>query len=338
MPAPMIVPRPEPMVLGFLMLPGFPMSCLTSAIEPLRVANEIAGRRVFDWRLLSLDGAPVASSARVSVAADAAATDGPVPGMLFVLSGADPTPDAASAVLRRLSRHGVTVGAISGGIFPLARAGVLRGKRVSVHWCYRTAFAAEFPDVLCSDELIERDGACLTASGAAAGFDLMLHLVRDHLGAAIATETACWFQHPQVRGPGARQQVPAAQTDALEATMPEPVRDAIAILQAHLDDPIQIAEVAARLRLSQRQLERRFKSVTGQSPSSYYRLLRMRAARQLVRFSARSIPDIAHEVGCSSPSHLSRLYRSVFGRTPQDERRTPPSFMAAAEAEGPIRS
>ena len=58
----------------------------------------------------------------------------------------------------------------------------------------------------------------------------MLHLVRDHLGAAIATETACWFQHPQVRGPGARQQVPAAQTDALEATMPEPVRDAIAIL------------------------------------------------------------------------------------------------------------
>jgi len=319
----------RPITFGFLLLPGFPMSCLTSAIEPLRVANEISGQAIFDWCLISESGGPVRSSARVGFDADATLAGCAALDYLFVLSAPDSQfadRSASQGRLRHLARHGTTLGAISGGVFPLARAGLLAGVRASVHWCYRAAFRTEFPDIDASDDVIALDRNRHSASGAAAAFDLMLHLIDERLGTEVSTEVACWFQHPIIRGTGVQQRVPTLHSDSTVDCVPEPVRRAIGLLNEHLEDTITIAEVAERMNMSQRQLERRFKSATGQSPSVYYRTLRMGAARQLVRFSARPITEIANEVGCANASQLSRNYRAVFGLSPFEDRRNTVAF------------
>lgn len=324
-----------PTIVGFLLFPGFPMSCLTSAIEPLRVANEIAGARVFDWHLVSEHGGKVTCSARVGFATDLALDGVDRPDLLLLFSGPDgqfATPASGNGRLRHLSRRGTAIGAISGGVFPLARAGLLHGYTASVHWCYRAAFEAEFPGIACSDEVLVIDRNRQTASGAAAAVDLMLHLIGERLGPAVATETACWFQHPMIRGPGVRQRVPTLRSDSTTDTVPDPVRRAIALLSEHIGDTISIAEVADRLHMSQRQLERRFKSTTGQSPSVYYRLLRMKAARQLVRHTARPILDIAQDVDCATSSQLARHYRAVYGMTPVEDQHASTGIRVTADA------
>ena len=334
--------KPEtPTTIGFLLFPGFPMSCLTSAIDALRVANEIAGAQVFDWSLIADGGGKVVSSARVGFETEQALDRVAGLDYLFLLSGPDgqfATSSAGRGRLRHLARHGVTIGAISGGVFPLARTGLLDGFTASVHWCYRAAFEADFPGVDRSDAVLVIDRTRQTASGAAAGFDLMLHLIGDRLGAEVATETACWFQHPMIRGPGVRQRVPTLHADSTTDTVPGPVRHAIDLLTDHIGETISIAEVADRLHMSQRQLERRFKSTTGQSPSAYYRMLRMSAARQLLRHSVRPITDIAQEVGCATPSQLSRQYRSVYGLTPVEDRRVRRGIRVDAAAPAPAPS
>jgi len=185
------------MRIGFLLFPGFPMACLTSMIEPFRAANEISGQDMFSWTLVSETGMSVEASAMVGF--DPSMSLEEVEGLdqLFLLSAPASrfdNPTASDGKLRKLGRHGMTIGAISGGVFPLARAGLLEGAQASVHWCYASAFEAEFPLLDATDDVIALDGRRVTASGAAAAFDLALHMIEAQLGADVATEVACWFQ------------------------------------------------------------------------------------------------------------------------------------------------
>jgi transcriptional regulator GlxA family with amidase domain len=308
--------------LGFVMVEGFPMACLTSAIEPLRAANEIAGRRAFAWRLLSEDGGAVRSSAEVRFNADARLAAAEGLDQLYVLSppgGRLSAPGAAR--LRWLARHGVTVGGFSGGVFPLGRAGLLDGHRASVHWCYEAAFKAEFPEVSAEETVILRDRGVVTAAGAGAVFDLMLRLIEERIGRETMTEVACWFQHPFVRDEAARQKVPVARAGGVADAMPAPVRAALRLFAAHLEDPIRIAEVAAQLGMSERHFERLFRRATGQSPLRHYRLMRLLKARQRVLHSAEPLGEIAAALGFSRSGQMARHYAKAFGVTPLDERR-----------------
>lgn len=312
-----------PVKFGFLIFPGFPMACLTSMIEPLRAANEIAGQRAFAWRIVSEAGGRVEASAGVGFESDVTLDSAEGLDYLFLLSA--PVARFADAEsesrLRRLVRHGTGIGAVSGGIFPLAKAGLLDGYACSVHWCYEAAFGEEFPDLATRDSVIVIDRTRFTASGAAAAFDLMLGFIEQRLGASTATEVACWFQHPLVRGQGVRQRTPTIRQDSTGDMLPPTVARALEIFAAHLDDPIDVETVADTIGISSRQLERHFKSATGQSPSRYYRMMRMNAARQLVLYTRDSLTRIASSVGYDSVGTLNRHYRDAFGLTPLEDRR-----------------
>jgi transcriptional regulator GlxA family with amidase domain len=310
--------------LGFLIFPGFPMSCLTSAIEPLRAANEIVGRKTFSWTVVGETATRVVSSAAVGFDPDIALAQLDAVDQLHFLSG--PTgrfqsARAGNAAVRRLARHGTVLGAFSGGIFPLARTGLMAGHNCAVHWCYEAAFKAEFPDVGASAKVICIDRQRQTAAGAAAVFDLMLQRIRGELGAEVMTEVACWFQHPFMRGEEAAQKTPAPRSDRTEDMLPPPVAKAIRLFAEHVEDPIQIARVAEAVDLSARQLDRSFKRSTGQSPLKYYRLLRMKRARQMALYSNDSLTEIALAVGYASTTPLVRHYVQTFGVTPQEDRK-----------------
>lgn len=298
------------------------MACLTSMVEPFRAANEIADRQRFSWSLISESGAKVLSSANVVFEPDLSLAQAQGHDALILLSGPSSRfehPGPGNGTLRRLARHGTTLGAVSGGVFPLARAGVMQGHRCSVHWCYEAAFRAEFPDLEAADEVIVTDANRMTASGAAAAFDLALLMIDQQFGAEIAHEVACWFQHPTMRGEGVRQRVPMLQ--GAGPSLPGLVGQAAVLFASHMAEPISVAEVARRLEVSPRQVERAFKKATGQSPSHYYRALRMKAARQLVLYSKDPMSEIAAAVGYASATPMVSHYKAAFGITPQEDRK-----------------
>lgn len=308
---------------GFLIFPGFPMACLTSMIEPMRVANEIAGSEIFAWDIISETGQKVLASAKVAFEPDLALLDAEDLEQLYVLSGPSgqfENPRACDGKLRKLARHGVTMGAISGGIFPLARAGLLEDIEVSVHWCYSAAFQAEFPELTATKNVIAQQGRRITVSGAAAAFDLALHLIQDQLGSDVATEVACWFQHPMMRGEGVEQRKPTQNSASTDDMLPDNLRIATELFANHIEDPLKVADVAKAIGISVRQLERMFKKTTGMSPLHYYRAMRMRTARQLVLYSNDSMNDISLAVGYYSSSALVQNYKEVFGIHPVEDR------------------
>ncbi len=318
------MPDEVPLHLGFLMFPGFPMACLTSAIEPLRAANEIVGRKVFTWKLVAESLAPVRSSAEVRFEPDVSLAACEDLHQLYII--APPTGKFAderrgSARLRWLDRTGVVLGAFSGGIFPLSRAGLMEGRGCSVHWCYEAAFKAEFPLVKASGSVILRENRRITASGAGAVFDLMLRLIEEKLGRHCMTEVACWFQHPFMRDEAARQKVPVPHGNSTSDRLPPVIREALRLFENHIEDPLRIPDVAAAVDMSGRHFERLFKRETGQSPLRYYRNMRLSKARQRVLYSEDSLRDIATSVGYLKSTPMTRDYKALFGVSPKDERR-----------------
>lgn len=312
-------------IVGILILPEFPMSCLTSMIEPLRAANEIADCTAFTWKIITETGERVRSSAQVGFDPDLALGAAQDVDYLFLLGS--PTSGfvdskASEGHLRRLVRHGVAIGGVSGGVFPLARTGLLASRECSVHWCYGAAFAQEFPDIAMRDDVIVVDRGSYTVSGAAAAFDLMLLFVEQRLGGDVATEVACWFQHPLVRGQGVRQKVPTFRRESTADALPVAVTKAVDILARRIADPISIEALAEEVGVSVRQLERQFNKATGQSPLRYYRTLRMKAARQLVLYSKNSMIRIATAIGYETVAPLLQHYRQEFGISPTEERNT----------------
>jgi transcriptional regulator GlxA family with amidase domain len=314
------------------MFPGFPMACLTSAIEPLRAANEITGRQEFVWSLVAEAPSPVRSSADIGFEPDVTLQDLEGVDHLYVLSpptAAFADPRRSPAKLRWLDRTGVTLGAFSGGIFPLARAGLLEGRPCSVHWCYEAAFKADFPGVEAREVTILREGRRTTASGAGAVFDLMLRLIEERLGRDCMTEVACWFQHPFVRDADASQKVPVARAGGTTDSLPVAIREAIRLFETHVEDPLRIPDVANAVGLSGRHFERMFKRETGQSPLRYYHHLRLMKARQRVLYSNDSFREIAASVGYMTSSPMIRHYTEFFGVSPRDERRLTQSVRRA---------
>ena len=319
--------KSEDINIGFLIFPGFPMACLTSMIEPLRAANEIAGQDRFAWQLVSEDGQLVVSSAGVAFEPDCALSADLKTDVLFLLSGppaVPQNPNHANGILRTLDRHGAVLGGISGGVFPLVRAGVMEGYSCSVHWCYEAAFRGEFPHIRAVEDVIVTDRRRYTVAGAAAVFDLALRFIEERLGDEIAHEVACWFQHPLMRGEGVRQRVPL-QT-SIQSDLPDLVTRAVELFAKHLNDPISVAQVAHVLGVTPRQVERAFKKATGQNPTQYYRSLRMKAARQLVLYSKDSMIEIATSVGYGSSAPLLKHYRTAFGVSPQEDRQNINAF------------
>ncbi len=312
----------KPFSTGFLIFPGFPMACLTSMIEPLRAANEISGVTAFDWHLVAETMGRVEASARVAFEPERTLEACGDLDLIVLLSA--PTAEfmrpGSAGRLRALERHGTSVGAVSGGVFPLVRAGLGQGRALAVHWCYKAAFDAEFPDHESSDQVMELSGPIVTAAGAAAAFDLSLHMIEKRLGKGIATEVACWFQHPVMRSEGVTQVVPALSSDGAGDALSPLVERAVAILARNLSEPIRVGDLADRLGITPRHLERSFKQSTGMNPSHYYRKLRMDAARQMVRYTNDRLADVAASVGYNSAPTFARHYQSAFGVSPREDR------------------
>lgn len=309
-----------PRRIGFLLIPGFALMSYASSIEPLRAANRLAGRTVYDWRHFSPAGQAAASStgALVPVDGDLSAAGGL--DMLMVCAGGDRIDFAEPATLarlRRLARQGVAMAGVSGGPVILARAGLLDGFRCTVHWEHAAAFAEEFPALAPTGALFEIDRGRLTSAGGIAALDMMHAVIEGDHGAALAGRVNEWFLQTGIRqGGGAQRMDPRLRLGLADAR----VARVVAAMEARIEDPLSREDLAAMAGVSLRQLERLFMTALGRGVAAHYLDVRLDRARSLMRQTGMPVGEVALACGFAAPAHFARAYKRRFGHAPRAQR------------------
>lgn len=316
----MQVRNEAPIRVGLLLLPQFSMMALASASEPLRAANRLKNDSLYEWFLLSEEGGIITSSSGFETRT-VSISDAPQLDRLFVVASLDiesKRPKRILQYLQKLAVTGMPLGALSTGTFILARAGLLLGKRCTLHWEAFAQFAEEFPDIEVTRDLYVRDGNRWTCGGGTAAIDLMLAQISGDYGAKLAADTAEQFLHTRIRGPEEHQRMAIQwRYDIHDARL----ASAIAIMEQNLEYVVPIDALAKQSGLSTRQLERLWHQHFKMTPQRFYLNARLNEARRLVRESSDAIATIALRCGFVSASHLGSAYRRLFGNTPSDERR-----------------
>ncbi|MGO8858331.1 MAG: GlxA family transcriptional regulator [Steroidobacteraceae bacterium] len=319
---------------AFLTLPNYSLIAVANALEPLRMANRLVGRDVYEWSVISIDGRATDASSGLNLSPTGALDKLPAVDIVFVCGGInvrEAVSPALLAALRRLADRRVPLGGLCTGGYALARAGLLDNFRATIHWENLSALREEFPRVRINDQLFTIDRDRYTCSGGTAPLDLMLHLIQSKLGPRISQLVSEQFIVERVRKDTDRQYVP------LRAQIGISHRGLIRVAQLmeeNIEKPLSLEQIAKATGLSRRQIERLFKRDLNCVPKRYYLEMRLRRARELLLQTAMPIMDITAACGFQSPPHFSKCYRNQFGYPPSAERKPGAAARAPLEPSG----
>lgn len=303
----------------FLLLPGFSVMGFVSAVEPLRVANRFRGE-LYRWHVMSLDGGPVLASNGMSLNADGALEPLARGDTLLVVAGFEPLKCYGPALerwLRKLDRDGVRLGGIDTGAFVLAEAGLLDSHRLTLHWEALDAFKESYPQLEATQELFEIDGSRITSAGGTASIDLMLDLIAQTHGSELAVQVSEQFVLGRIRP---RQDHQRLQIASRYGVSNKKLVQVIGEMERHTEPPLTTLELAERIQVTRRQLERLFRVHLKDTPSNFYLGLRLDKARHLLRQTDMSVLEVSLACGFESSSYFSRSYRVRFGCSPSQDR------------------
>ncbi|NNA06021.1 GlxA family transcriptional regulator [Pseudomonas lundensis] len=309
--------------VGLLVIPNFTTIGFASTIETLRMANMAARREMFRTLIIGPSLEPVTASNGMRILPDCAMQDAPKLDILLVV-GANPIVSHLSSRpllnwLRKLAHERVALGGICTGSYWLARAGLLKGFRCTIHWEDIETLKDHFPGIIISHQLFELDRDRYTCSGGVASMDMTLQLIaREPGGREIAAHAAELLLCDRARCAQEQQRVPLRQK--LGTSQPK-LSQVVAIMEANLEEPVSLEELARFNDVSVRQLERLFHKHLQRTPSQYYLELRLARARGLLLRSESPVRDIALACGFVSAAHFSKCYSRLFGVSPMGDRK-----------------
>jgi transcriptional regulator GlxA family with amidase domain len=328
--------QPVKRSLVFFLIPDFTMIAFATALEPLRSANRMLGYEAYRWRLASMDGRPVNASNGVECAVNTSVEDerrklaGPErPSMVVVCSGINVEQynnKSAFAWLREEYNRGVAIGGLCTGAHVLAAAGLLSNKRCAIHWENLPGFSEAFPKANVFADLFEVDQNIYTCAGGTAALDMMLKLIGDDFDEHLVNRVCEQVLTDRVRSPTDRQRLPLRARLGVQNSK---VLSIIEIMEGHLAEPLSLIEIADKVDLSRRQIERLFRTEMGRSPARYYLEIRLDRARHLLIQSSMPVVEVAVACGFVSASHFSKCYRELYDRSPQQERIDRKQLLAA---------
>ena len=287
---------------------------LASLVDPMRAANRRAGRTLYRWRYYSETGGAVPVTAGFAIPTQ------PLPDradfdVLMVVAGFRLTEQATPALLARLRRLAPqlrAVVAVDGGPWFPALAGLLDGRRATVHWEDLDTFASRFPRIEVVRDRYVISGKMITTGGAGPCLDMMIELIRARQGPELALRVASAFVYePLLTATTPQQAISAARLGRADPALGR----AIALMEDSLETPPPVAEIARHAGLSTRRLERLFSRRLGLTPGRFFLDLRLDEARRMVTDTDLTLHDIALRTGFSSQMTFARAFRARFGTT-----------------------
>ena len=309
-----------PMCIGFVLTADYALMSLASAVEPLRAANQLAEGPLYQCSFHSVTGGFIASTSGggfdTTPLAEAQGLD-----LVFVVAGGNPMlfeDPALVRMLRSMAHRGTRLGGISGGAAILAKAGLMEGRRFTLHWAHIDPLAELAPDLLIERALYVIDRDRYSCAGGVAAMDMMGALIAGDHGAEFARQVSDWFIHPRLRLAEEPQQARAAQRFNLH----HPVLEAaVELMTSHLADPLSPSQLAALSGGSARQLQRLFAARFDMPMMRFYRDLRLAKADELLQQTALPLVEIALMTGFASTAHFTRCFTTRYGAPPARKRR-----------------
>lgn len=314
----------SPFRVGILLVDDFALMSYASVVEPLRASNLLAQSLgqydVYSLRYIPAKGLFATSSNGTRVDASGEVARDVDFDLLLVIAGGEPTRFRDEQVfnwLRLLARMGVRLGGVSGGPVILVAAGLMQGRRMTVHWDHAEALAEISPDLIIERSLYVIDRDRVTCAGGIAPLDLMHALITEHHGPVFARKVSDWFMHTDIRPSGGPQRAGLVERFG---TTNRAVIDAIEAMENRLADPLSLNDLARFAGVSKRQLNRLFGEKLGQSTMTFYRHLRLEKARSLLQSSTLPMTEIALATGFSSSAHFSKAHTKRYGVPPSSVR------------------
>ena len=325
--------------VGFLTLTNFSMIAFTNALEILRMANYLLGEQIYQWSVFSVDGKPVEASNGLSVNKTMQLNYTNMPDVLLVCGGVDiqhaVTPDVIK-LLTQASKHNMWLGGLCTGSYALAKAGLLDGYKCTIHWENMASLCEQFSSISFMEELFVIDRNRCTCAGGTAPLDLMLAFVAAQFGKNLVAEISDQFMVVRARDSKDQQHIPVA---ARVGYSHKALVEVSALMEANIEEPLSLDELARLASLSQRHLQRMFKHTLNMTPMHYYLNLRLRRARALLLQTEMSVMSVTVACGFQSSCHFSKSYRTLFGYSPSMERNqhkhAPPVHALASSARLP---
>jgi len=306
----------------FLLLDKFTMLSFAGAIEPLRIANRVLGHTAYVWRLAGEGGVEATCSNGASFKLDMGLEEISREDTVLVCGGIDVQDATTKPILnwlRREARRGVAIGGLCTAAYTVARAGLMDGKRATIHWENQDSFLEEFEDVKLTKSVFVMDGNRMSTAGGTASIDLMLKIIAQDHGEDVANTVADQLIYSSIRTDQDTQRL--SIPTRIGVRHPK-LSQVIQMMEGKIEDPISPAQLATDVGMSTRQLERLFRRYLNRSPKRYYMELRLQKARNLLMQTDMSVINVALACGFASPSHFSKCYRAHYQTTPYRERGT----------------
>ncbi len=230
-----------------------------------------------------------------------------------------PISETLRAKLRQSHARGTPIVGLCLGAFAVADAGILDGRAAVTHWDMMPALAERHPSIRLDESVLYVDhGDVMTSAGTVSSVDACLHLVRKHLGSAVATRVARNLVVAPHREGG--------QAQYIERPLAEPagdtaVADVLEWALRRLGEPLSVDRLAGQARMSRRSFIRQFRVVTGTTPARWVLQQRLSEARVLLETTDWSIDAIAVACGFGSVVTFRQNFASAFAITPSSYRK-----------------
>lgn len=315
----------KPLSVAFILAPDFTLSAFSNFIDALRLAaddGDFSRQIRCKWKVLSYDSQAIKSSCGVEVIPQSGLIEPTSFDYIVVVGGLLHSGRKMStqlvSYLKKAAELGVSLVGLCTGSFILARAGLMDGHKSCVSWFHHHHFESEFPSLSASsDNLFIIDGKRMTCAGAAGVVHLAANIIEGHCGKYEAVQ-ALRIMLEEMPLPA---KTPQPQPLLASKVSNINVRKAMLLIERNISNPLPIDEVARKVNLSNRQLERLFHSEVGMTPASFSLRLRLESARNLLINTDHQISFIATECGFVDFSHFSRSFRIEFGITATEMRK-----------------
>ena len=304
----------------FVLLDRFTLLSFSCAVDALRLANRLSGAELYEWTLHAEGGGTASSSAGLELVVDGDLPEVGRDDVVMLVSGTDvqaATSKRLVSWLRREARRGATVAGLCTAAHPMAAAGLLDGKRATIHWENQDSFAESFPEVGITKSVSTIDGRTMSTAGGTSSIDLMLKLIANDHGEDLAGSVADQLIYSSIRTDQDTQRLSIPTRIGVRHPR---LSHVIKEMETNIEEPVSPSILAAEVGMSTRQLERLFRRYLNRSPKRYYMDLRLGKARNLLMQTDMSIINVALACGFTSPSHFSKCYRAHYGTTPYRER------------------